>query len=95
MQGKLWIDKETFQWVKVIARVMHPVSIEDFLANVEPGTHFELEKAPELRVSDCPSAFRCAHGPKSCFLFPKNGQEDDTYFSYHKRIPRLVHSPSE
>jgi hypothetical protein len=46
MQGKLWIDKDSFQWVKVEAQVMHPVSIEGFLAKVEPGTHFELEKEP-------------------------------------------------
>ena len=46
MQGKLWIDKQTFQWVKVEAQVIRPVSIEGFLAEVEPGTRFELEKMP-------------------------------------------------
>jgi len=46
MQGKLWIDKKTYQWVKVEAEVIHPVSIAGFLAKVEPGTRFELEKMP-------------------------------------------------
>src|SRR5579864_9015532 len=46
MRGELWIDKQTFQWVKVEAQVIHPVSIAGFLARVEPGTRFELEKAP-------------------------------------------------
>jgi len=44
MEGELWIDKKTFQWIKVEATVIHPVSIAGFLAEVEPGTHFELEK---------------------------------------------------
>ena len=46
MEGKLWIDKKTFQWVKVEASVIRPVSIAAFLAQVQPGTRFELEKMP-------------------------------------------------
>jgi len=46
MQGTFWIDRDSFQWVKVEADVVHPVVIGGFLARVEPGTHFELEKAP-------------------------------------------------
>jgi hypothetical protein len=49
MQGELWIDTGSFQWVKVEAEVIYPVSIAGFLARVEPGTRFELEKMP---VSD-------------------------------------------
>jgi len=30
MEGKLWIDEKTFQWVKVEATVIRPVSIEGF-----------------------------------------------------------------
>lgn len=45
MQGELWIDKQTFHWVKVEAEVIHPVSIMGFLARVEPGTRFELKNA--------------------------------------------------
>ena len=85
MRGKLWIDKQTFQWVRVEAEVVHPVSIEGFLARVEPGTHFELEKAPVAPGVWLPTHFLMRSRAKIFFLFPKNGQEDDTYFSYHKR----------
>ena len=84
MQGTLWIDKTSFQWVKVEAQVTHPVSIGGFLARVEPGTRFELEKAP---VSDdvwFPKHFSMSARAKVLFLFRHNGQEDDTYFNYHK-----------
>jgi hypothetical protein len=40
MRGRLWIDKQTYQWVKVEADVIHPVSIAGFVARVEPGTRF-------------------------------------------------------
>jgi len=46
MRGKLWIDEETYQWVKVEAQVVRPVSIAGFLASVLPGTRFEVEMQP-------------------------------------------------
>lgn len=66
MQGKLWIDKDSFQWVKVEAQVMHPVSIEGFLAKVERGTHFGLEKEPVATGIGCQSILRCERAPKFC-----------------------------
>ena len=38
MEGELWIDQATYEWVKVTAEVIRTVSIEGFLARVEPGT---------------------------------------------------------
>ena len=56
MEGTLWIDRDTFQWVKVEAQVTRPVKIVGFLAEVEPGTHFELEKKPiDLRAITAPN----------------------------------------
>jgi hypothetical protein len=84
MQGKLWIDKNTFQWVKVEAQVIHPVSIEGFLARVEPGTHFELEK---MQVTDgvwLPKHFAMKSRAKILFLLTHTTQEDETYFDYHQ-----------
>ena len=46
MQGQLWIDQKTYQWVKVTAQVVRPVSVAGFLAQVQPGTQFNLEKKP-------------------------------------------------
>ena len=36
MKGTLWIDEKTFQWVKVLAQVISPVTIGGFLATVQP-----------------------------------------------------------
>ena len=83
MRGKLWIDKKTFQWVKVEAEVIHPVSIDGFVARVEPGTRFELEKTP---VSDdvwLPKHFSMKSRARILFIFGKDGSDDESYTGYH------------
>lgn len=46
MRGQLWIDKNTFHWVRAEADVVNPVSIFGLFARVLPGSHLELEMAP-------------------------------------------------
>ncbi len=46
MQGRLWIDKESFHWVKAEAEVLRSVSIFGLFARVSPGTKMELEMIP-------------------------------------------------
>lgn len=84
MEGTLWIDHDTFQWVKVQAQVMHPVRIQGFFAEVEPGTQFELEKAPVAEGIWLAKHFSMKSKAKVLLLFPHHDQEDDTYFNYRK-----------
>jgi hypothetical protein len=46
MKGRLWVDKDTYHWVRVRAQVVKPVEFGLFIAKVRPGTEFELEQAP-------------------------------------------------
>jgi hypothetical protein len=84
MRGELWIDKKTFQWVKVTAHVIHPVNIEGFLAQVQPGTRFELEKMPVDDGIWLAKHFEMKSSSKVLFLFNRTDQEDNTFFDYHK-----------
>lgn len=84
MKGQLWIDKSTFQWVKVLAEVISPVTIGGFLASVEPGTYFELEKMPVEGNIWLPSHFSVRSHSKVLMLFNHATQEDDTFFNYTK-----------
>lgn len=93
MQGTLWIDQNTFQWVKVTAEVIRPVSIEGFLAQVEPGTRFELEKAPVPGTSWQISHFSMKAHAKVLFLFNRNSSEDETYFDYQP-VAKDARSPA-
>lgn len=89
MQGKLWVDTKTFQWVKVQAKVITPVSIEGFLATVEPGTHFELEKAPVGEGVWEPTHFSMKSQAKVFFFFNHRSQENDVYFGYQRSTDQL------
>jgi len=84
MEGTLWIDQKTFQWVKVEAHVIHPVRIEGFLAEVEPGTRFEVEKRPVAKDIWMATHFSMRSNAKVMLLVPRKGEEDDVYFHYHR-----------
>jgi hypothetical protein len=84
MRGWLWIDKQTYQWVKVEAEVIHPVSIAGFLAKVERGTRFELEKMPVDGNIWLPRHFAMTSRAKILSFIRYKKDEDETYFNYHK-----------
>lgn len=84
MQGELWIDQKTYQWVRVTAEVVHPVSIEGFLAEVEPGTRFELEKSPVGNGIWLITHFAMKSNAKVLHVFSRASEEDDTYFDYRR-----------
>jgi hypothetical protein len=80
MKGKLWIEKRTFQWVKVEAQVIRSVTIYGFVARVEPGTNFELER---MSVGDgvwLPKHLSMRARVKIFYLFGHRRFEDITYF---------------
>ena len=82
MRGEMWIDQQTYKWVKVTAEVIRPVSIEGFLAEVEPGTRFEIEKTPVA-----PGIWQIAHftmqsRAKVLHFIDKNSAEEDWYWDF-------------
>ena len=87
MEGSSTIDKKTIQWVKVEATVIRPVSIAGFLAQVQPGTRFELEKMPVTDSIWLPEHFAMKSQARVLFLFTRKSQDDESYFGYHKASP--------
>jgi hypothetical protein len=87
MQGTMWIDGADFHWVKVEAKVVRPVSIEGFLARIEPGTHFELD---QIRIAEglwLPSRFLMESRAKIFLLFSRSNKEEETYSGYRRVKP--------
>ena len=84
MRGTLFIDKKTDQWVKAEAEVTHPVSIAGFLATVEPGTQFVLEKAPLADNIWMPRHFTMTAKAHILSLIPHHKHQDVAYFNYRK-----------
>lgn len=84
MKGQMWIDKGSYQWVKVRAEVIRPVSIAGFLAQVQPGTQFELEKMPVENGIWLPKHFAMKAHAKVLMLVNRSSHEDQTYSDYHR-----------
>jgi hypothetical protein len=84
MEGTLWIDEKSFQWVKAEAHVIHPVRIDGFIAEVKPGTKFDVEKRPVTSDVWLTSHFSMQSNAKVMLLFPHRGEEDYSYFDYHR-----------
>jgi hypothetical protein len=82
MQGEMWIDQKTYEWVKVTAKVIRPVSIEGFLAEVEPGTRFEIEKVPVTADIWQISHFSMQSRAKVLHLMNRNSAEEDWYYDF-------------
>ena len=84
MRGQFWIDTATFQLVRGWARVLRPVSIEGFLATVEPGTEFEVEQQPVNQGVWLPTHVAIHTRSAIVFLFHRHSAEDRTYSNYRK-----------
>jgi len=58
MQGTMWVDTQTYQWVRVEAHVTHAVDVIGFVARVEPGTFFQLDMMPVSKSLWLPPTLR-------------------------------------
>ena len=93
MQGDLWIDKVTSQWIKVTAIVIRPASIEGLPAEVQLDTQFELEKMPGSNGGWLPQHFAMKSAAKVLFLFSKDSQENNTSLTTPLRNERRLSQP--
>ena len=84
MRGTLWIRQGQLSMGEGRADVVHPVFIAGFLARVEPGTRFEVEKAPVADGVWLPTHFAMKSRAKILFVLTHRENEDETYFDYHK-----------
>ncbi len=82
MKGKLWVDKRTFQWAKVQAEVITPVSFYGFLAKVKPGTSFLLEQAPVAGGLWFPVRFHQQVNAKALGIINESSVDEETYSDY-------------
>lgn len=89
MQGQLWIDKATYQWVRVRAEVVKPVSFYGFLAKVGPGTQFYLEQEPVENGVWLPKAFKVQVQATALGFFNEDSTDDETYREYEP-MPQAI-----
>ena len=94
MKGKLWIDQATYQWVKVEAQVVRPVSFFGFFARVGPGTRFVLEQEPVNDNLWLPKHFSVNVVASAFGFIDERSTEDDTYRDYRPMPNAVALAPS-
>ncbi len=88
MQGRLWIDKDSFHWVKAEAEVLKPVSIFGVFARVLPGTRMELEMTPVTHSIWQVSRF--AVDLKLAIFWRKSVKETESTFSNYRPAAAML-----
>lgn len=81
MRGRLWIDKSEYHWVKVQAEVISPVEFGLFVAQVKPGTRFELDQAPVGSVW-LPKSFTESVNASVFGLYGYRSNEEERFSDY-------------
>ncbi|MGH9662832.1 MAG: hypothetical protein ACRD9L_00235 [Bryobacteraceae bacterium] len=88
MRGRMWIDEQENQWVKVQAKVIKPVSFVFGFASVSPGTEFILEQAP---IAGTPDLWLPTHFEEkvnaNILWFHHKTSLDQTYTNYRLAQP--------
>jgi hypothetical protein len=82
MRGRLWIDKSEYHWVKVQAEVISPVTFGLFIAQVKPGTKFQLDQAPVGSVW-LPKCFTESVNASVLGMVGYRTREEEHYSDYH------------
>jgi len=82
MRGRLWIDKSGYHWAKVQAEVINPVQFGLFIAQVKPGTKFELDQGPVGGVW-LPKCFTQSVNASVLGLYGYRTREEEHYSDYH------------
>jgi hypothetical protein len=84
MRGEFWIDARTYQLCRAVARVLHPVTVEGFLATIQPGTEFEVEQEPVGDGIRLPTHFQIRSHSSILFFFHHHLDEDRRFSGYHR-----------
>jgi hypothetical protein len=82
MNIKVWVDKATYQWMRLEAEVTQPVALYGSLAKVSPGTRFTLEQEPVSQTVWLPNRFTMQVNASALGLLHEDFTEDEMYSNY-------------
>jgi len=84
VKGRLWIDRQTFQWVKLDAEVIDAVSWGLFLVRLDPGARIHFEQAHVNDEVWLPSQISIKASARLGIFKRLRVEEDTTYRNYRK-----------
>jgi hypothetical protein len=99
-RGKIWIDQNEYQWVKLDLETIDTISFGWFVARLHKGTHFYIE---QTRVNDevwLPKLVRLNLGARIALFKDLNYDVTQTYSNYKKfgsqtKITTIGEAPAE
>jgi hypothetical protein len=97
MKGRLWVDQQSYQWLKVEAEVFRPVSLFGFLARVGPGTRFRLEQTQVAPGVWLPKHFESDVNATALGFIDESSTDEETYRDYRpmSELAQLLHIPAQ
>jgi hypothetical protein len=84
VEGKLWIDKSDFGWIKVEGQVTQPFSMGLFVAHVQRGSHITLEQTNVGNAVWVPQRLDVRASASILFLRSLTIQRIFTYSDYRR-----------
>ena len=85
LKGKLWIDKQEYNWVKAEAEAIDTISFGLFLARVHKGSHFSFEQTRLNNEVWLLHRFY-VNASARLMLFKNMGLEQEDIFSNYKKF---------
>lgn len=95
MNGRMWIDKATYNWVRVTAKVIKPVEFGYFIAKVRPGTQFELNQDPVEGNVWLPVHFSQSVNARVLGFYGIRTREEEHYSGYQRTEAVLLSGAQE
>ena len=84
VKGKLWIDKQEYNWVKAEVEVIDTISFGLFFARIHKGSKLSFEQTHVNNEVWLTRKFFVRGGARLALLLNENFEEEDTFSNYKK-----------
>jgi len=89
IKGRIWIEKNNYNWVKVEAQALDTISFGFFLFRIHPGSHFVLEKTLLKNEVWLLKRLDIDGGARIALFKNENIRQEDVFSNYKKFVTSL------
>src|SRR6185437_12672508 len=86
IKGRIWIEKNNYNWVKVEAQALDTISFGFFLFRIHPGSHFVLEKTLLKNEVWLLKRLDIDGGARIALFKNENIRQEDVFSNYKKFV---------
>ena len=89
IKGRIWIEKNNYNWVKVEAQALDTISFGFFLFRIHPGSHFVLEKTLLRNEVWLLKRLDIDGGARIALFKNENVHQEDVFSNYKKFVTSI------